>query len=222
VTEVNSGKQVTVYNQDPLTKGKFDNFWSNRPEEDTTYNGSDVTVNKRMSHHWSLTGGASFGHTTGGDVLSSAISQSDLNNPNSQQFRQGVWGLDVPWSYRMSGAYELPFGISASGTYQFLKGAPEVNTVSVGNNTVALTQSTTILLVAPRGNTRLPNIAQLDFSLRKNWRHGGRTFEPRVDFYNLTNQASIINRVTQFGPAYDRASSIQRGRLIKLGVTVEF
>src|SRR5438094_1481145 len=40
VTEVSSGKQVTVYNQDPATKGKFDNFWSNRPEENKNEKGS--------------------------------------------------------------------------------------------------------------------------------------------------------------------------------------
>jgi hypothetical protein len=223
VTELNSGQTVTVYNQDPLTKGKFDNFWSNRPEENTTYNGTDVTVTKRMSNHWSATGGASFGHTRGDVVTSaSALNQPDLNNPNSQQFRYGVFGQDVPWSYRMSGVYELPLGFSASGTYQFLKGAPEINTVSVASNTVALTQGPTIILMAPRGNTRLPNIAQLDVSLRKIWRQEGRTFEPRIDLYNMTNQASITNRVKQFGPAYNRASSIQRGRLIKLGISVEF
>ena len=76
--------------------------------------------------------------------------------------------------------------------------------------------------MAPYGNTRLPNIAQLDMSLRKTWRVGSKTLEPRIDFFNLTNQASIIGRVTQFGPNYQRASSIQRGRLIKLGVSAEF
>ena len=39
---------------------------------------------------------------------------------------------------------------------------------------------------------------------------------------DLTNQASIIGRVTQFGPNYLRASSIQRGRLIKVGISVDF
>jgi hypothetical protein len=118
--------------------------------------------------------------------------------------------------------YELPLGIAASGTYQFMKGAPEINSVSVASNTQRLTQGTTTVQVAPRGNTRLPNIAQMDLSLRKTVRMGRKTFEPRVDFFNLTNQASIIGRVTQFGPSYDRASSIQRGRLIKLGISAEF
>jgi hypothetical protein len=216
VTEVSSGKQVTVYNQDPATNGKFDNYWSNRPEEDTVYNGTDVTLNKRMSNHWSLTGGASFGHTKG-DQLG-----GDLNNPNSAQYRYGVYGMDIPWSYRMSGVYELPYQVSVSGTYQLIKGAPETSTVSVASTTVTLTQGTTTVWVAPYGDTRLPNIAQLDMSLRKTWRMGGRTFEPRIDFFNLSNQASIIGRVTQFGPNYDRVSSIQRGRLIKLGFSAEF
>jgi hypothetical protein len=59
-------------------------------------------------------------------------------------------------------------------------------------------------------------------SFRKIFRLGSKTFEPRLDAYNLTNQASIIGRVAQFGPAYGRASSIQRGRLIKLGFSAEF
>jgi hypothetical protein len=51
---------------------------------------------------------------------------------------------------------------------------------------------------------------------------GARSFEPRVDFYNLTNAATILGRITQLGPTYGRVSSIQRGRLIKMGLNVEF
>ncbi len=216
VTEVSSGKAVTVYNQAPATNRQFDNLYSNRPEENTNYNGADITVNKRMSNRWSLTGGASFGKTTG-DPLG-----GDLNNPNSGNFRYGIFGNDVPWSYRASGVYELPYKISTSATWQFNKGFPETNTVSVASTTVALTQGTTTVWVAPRGSTRLPNVAQLDMSVRRVWRMGSKTFEPRIDLYNLSNQASITNRVTQYGPNYGRASGIQRGRLIKLGMSVEF
>jgi len=44
----------------------------------------------------------------------------------------------------------------------------------------------------------------------------------RDDFYNLTNGNTVLNRVTVLGPAYGRASDIQRGRLIKLGAQVDF
>jgi hypothetical protein len=216
VVEANSGRQVTVYNQAPSLRGRVDNLYLNTDVADTNYNGADLTVNKRMSNRWSLTGGASFGKTVG-DTLG-----TDLNNPNSGEFRRGRVGNDVPWSYRVSGVYELPYLISVSGTFQYYQGFPETTTVSVGNNTVVLTQGATTLTVEPRGTTRLPAVNSLDVSLRKSWRVAGVRLEPRADFYNLTNQATIIGRVAQLGPTYGRVSGIQRGRLIKLGGSIEF
>ena len=46
--------------------------------------------------------------------------------------------------------------------------------------------------------------------------------KPRVDFYNLTNEASIINWVQTVGTAYHRASTVQPGLLIKLGGNYTF
>ncbi|MBI3402488.1 MAG: TonB-dependent receptor [Acidobacteria bacterium] len=219
VTEVNSGKQVTVFNQAPALRGKIDNLWDNFPELDTDFNGADITVNKRMSDHWSLTGGASFGRTVG-DIYATA-STVDLNNPNNT-FRGGVVGNDVPYSYRLSGVYELPYQIWLSATGQYYQGFPETTTVSVGNNTVALTQGTQTLTVEPRGTTRLPAVSSLDMSVRKTFKMNGKSIEPRLDLYNLTNAATILGRIAQLGPTYGRVSSIQRGLLIKLGVNFEF
>jgi hypothetical protein len=222
VTEANSGKQVTVYNQAPALRGKTDYLWDNFSELDTNFNGADITVNKRLSNRWSMAGGASYGKTVG-DIYftSTTVSQVDLNNPNNT-FRRGVIGNDVPWSYRMSGLYEFPYQISVSATAQYYQGFPDTTTVSVGNNTVALTQGTQLLTVEPRGTTRLPAVTSLDVSVRKSWKMGGKSIEPRVDMYNLTNAATILGRITQLGPTYGRVSSIQRGRLIKLGVNFEF
>ena len=61
VTEVNSGKTVTVYNQDPALRDKQDFVWTNAPELDSTYNGMDITLDKRMSNGWMMTGGISIG-----------------------------------------------------------------------------------------------------------------------------------------------------------------
>jgi hypothetical protein len=219
VTETSSGKQVTVYNQAPALRGKIDNLWDNFPELDTDFNGVDITVNRRMSNHWSMTGGASFGKTVG-DIYATATTV-DLNNPNNM-FRQGVVGNDVPYSYRLSGVYELPYQVWVSATGQYYQGFPETTTVSVGSNTVALTQVTQVLTVEPRGTTRLPPVASLDVSLRKTFKMNGKSIEPRMDLYNLTNAATILGRITQLGPAYGRVSGAQRGLLIKLGVSVEF
>jgi len=216
VTEATSGQSITVYNQSAALRGKVDNVFYNDPAGNTEYNGWDFTVNKRMQNHWSLLGGASFGKTTG-DVIG-----GDLNNPNGQQFRFGNVGNDVPWSYRLSGVYDTVYGISLSGTYTYSNGGPELTTVNVTSATVALTQSSQTVVVKPRGDVRLPNVAQLDMSVRKNFRFAGKTVTPRADFYNLSNESAITAWITQLGPTYHRASTIQHGRVMKLGVNVDF
>jgi hypothetical protein len=176
---------------------------------------------RQQAHEPPLVGDrrASFGKSTG-DIYP-ATSASDLNNPNVT-FRRGRIGNDVPYSYRAAGVYQLPYDISLSATVQRYAGFPELTTVSVGNNTVTLTQGATTITVEPRGTKRLPAVTSLDTSLRKFWRVHNLRLEPRIDFFNLTNQATILGRVTQLGPAYGRVSSIQRGRLIKAGMSVEF
>jgi hypothetical protein len=169
-----------------------------------------------MSNKWSINGGASFGKTLG-DILA-----QDLNNPNSAQFRRGLLGNDSRWSYRASGVYQMPQDIFVSGTWQYYQGFPDMTTVAVGNNTIALTQGPTTLVVEPRGTTRLPPVASVDFSVRKSFRVQQLRLEPRLDFYNMTNQASVIGRLAQLGPTYGRISAIQRGALIKAGLNVEF
>ena len=230
VTEANSGQKVTVYNQAPALRGLRDVVWTNEKELDSTYNGGDITLDKRMSNGWMMTGGVSIGKSVGYNGLGGSCATSnsatqcatDLNNPNAKQFSRGIWGNDTPFSFRLSGIYELPLGISMSGTFQHQKGFPEATTVSIGNNTVALTQGTTTIMIEERGTTRLPDLNQLDMSFKKTFRTGTRTFQPRLDIYNLMNSATIINRVTTLGSSYGAVNGIQRGALVKLGMNVDF
>jgi hypothetical protein len=216
VVEATSGQAVTVYNQDPALRGRQDNLWDNDPEMDSTYNGGDITLNKRLSNRWMMTGGVSIGKNVG------YVGTADLNNPNSKDFSRGIQGDDVPVSFRMSGLYELPYGISLSGSYQYQNGFPELTTVSVGSNTVPLTQVTQVVNVKARGDVRYPSLNQVDISLRKAIRMGGKVLQPRLDIYNMTNNATIRTWVTQLGNTYHRPSAIQRGTLIKMGMHIDF
>jgi hypothetical protein len=94
--------------------------------------------------------------------------------------------------------------------------------VGAGVGPGGLTQVTQSLVVLPRGEVRLPNVFSLDFSFRKPVRMGNRSFEPRIDLYNLTNEATKTNWLTQLGGTYHRASTIQAGRMIKVGFNFEF
>jgi hypothetical protein len=63
---------------------------------------------------------------------------------------------------------------------------------------------------------------ELDASFRKAFRSGSRVLQPRVDLYNLANSATITSRGTTLGPSYDGVNAIQRGRLIKFGISLDF
>ena len=107
VVEATSGRQVTVYNQDPALRGRFDVVWDNRSQLDSNFNGVDLTLNKRFDQRWMLMAGVSLGRNR---VTSPAT--ADLNNPNFQ-FRHGVIGNEVPVSVKVSGSYQAPYGIMA-------------------------------------------------------------------------------------------------------------
>jgi hypothetical protein len=216
VTEVVSGREVTVYNQDPALRGKFDVLFHNAPENDTTYNGMDITFNKRMSNRWMLMGGLTLSRNTGREDQN-----LDLNDPNVQ-FSHGLFQNDVPVAFKLSGIYELPWDLKASGTFQHFTGFPEDTIALVTSATVPLTQVNQSLRVEPRGTSRLPATRMMDLSLKKLIRSGNFTIEPGIDVFNVLNAAPIQLRVTQLGPTYGRPSKILAGRLLRFSLNVGF
>ena len=220
VVEKSSGQSVTVYNQDPALRGKFDTLWDNVPEMDSDYNGIELNVRKRLSNRWMVMGGMGYGKNTG-DIYNLVTDRGDLNNPN-YTFRRGVLAQDVPLSLKAVALYELPYGISVSGSGQYFSGFPEIDTVSVGRDTVTLTQVTQVLTVAESGTNRLPSVTLFDLSVRKAFRSGKASIEPVMDLFNLGNVGTITSRATQLGPTYHRVTGILRARMVKFGVNVNF
>lgn len=216
VTEVTSGRTVTVYNLNPALRGKFDVLWDNVSAHDSNFNGLDLTLNKRIDQRWMLIAGVSLG-TNKGDIFGTA----DLNNPNFQ-FRHGVIGNQVPVAIKLSGSYKAPYGMLASAVVQHYTGFPETTTVVVGASTVTLTQVTQSVVVEPRGTTRLPDVNLLDFNVKKRFKTGRFSAEPVVEVFNLLNSNAIQARTTVLGPAYGRASNIVLGRMVKFGVNANF
>jgi len=93
---------------------------------------------------------------------------------------------------------------------------PEFTTVSVGNNTVSPVHGTLSV-----GHTAARSQV-LDMTMRRAFKFGNSTIDPRLDFFNMTNAATIIARTTQLGPTCGQAGSIQGGTLIKAGFDISF
>jgi hypothetical protein len=216
VVEGNSGTALTVYNQAPATRGKFDTVWDNYPALNGTYNGVDVTISKRMSNRWSTLGGVSIGRNTG-DIYGT----SDLNNPNFT-FRQGLLSTDVPFSLKESAVYQALYGIDVAASLEFYKGFPERDTVSVGSNTVILTQVTQSVVISPSGMNRLPDTTMIDLSIKRSFKVGHTAIEPAVNVFNLANANTVSSRITTLGSSYHVVGDLLRGRMVKFGLNVNF
>jgi hypothetical protein len=222
VTEVSSVRQVTVFNQDATTKGKFDTFYTNRPQLDDSYNGVDLTMQKRMSRNWMMLASASFGKTDG-DINTNTNGQNtaDLNNPNLL-FRRGVSSTDVPRFLKISGSYEFPYGIRFAATGSYYTGAPTLTTVVVDSKSAKLTQTNQTLIVEPFGTVRLPNITTVNVDVSKIFTHGGSRVTPQMNIFNLFNRNAATAEITQLGPSYGNATQILGSRLVKFGVNINF
>ena len=217
VIEQTSGQPVTVYNQDPALRGRFDVLFDNYPGLDSAFNGLDVTVNKRMTGRWMVMAGLSLGKNVG-DIFGTG----DLNNPNLM-FRRGVIEFDVPVSMKVSGARTSCRTRSPS--------APTCNTSPDFRRRTRwwwvrirlATQVSQTLIVAERGTNRLPDVNAFDMAIRKRFRlRSGVTAEPALEMFNLGNANTVQGRITTLGSAYHRATSVMRGRMLRFGLNVKF
>lgn len=214
VTEVTTGEQVSLFNQDPATRGLFDTVYFNTPEMNKTFHGVDFSVQKRLANNWSLMASLTYGHDVGN-------SGGDLNNPNNAQYRIGVaTNYDVPVFFKLSGTYQFPYGVQFSSSFQHYTGWPETTVVRVGSDTVRLTQTTQLVVMEPRGTTRMDNVNLMDMSFKKTFGSGSLKFEPRMDVYNVLNQSTVTDRIQQLGPSYHNVIELLGARMIKFGANL--
>jgi Carboxypeptidase regulatory-like domain len=221
VTEVTSGRLVTVYNQAPELLGKFDVYYDNHPELNENYHTVDLVVQKRMSNRWMMMGALTFAKSEGDINSEVAQNTADLNNPNFM-FRRGPVLGTVGRNLKLAGVYELPkgFQVAASGVY--IQGVPLRTTVRVSSNTVRLTQNNQTIDVEPFGAVHTADVKMLDVNFARPFTTGRFRIQPRIDIFNLFNAGVITQSVTQLGPSYGNALAFLGARLIKFGATVDF
>jgi hypothetical protein len=209
VTEVNSGRAVTVYNQAPALRGRNDNVFSNESQLDTNYHGGDITLNRRMQNRWSMIAGASWGKTTG-DILG-----GNLNDPNSSEFRKGRRQRRA--SLQLSGV-RRPVCRQCHGTAQCQRLPGDDGRVGGQQHRGAdqVTQS----VVQPRATERLPNVFSRH-ELCRNFRQGGcRSSRAWTCATSPTMPPSW--RGSSAGTNLSSCEQHQHGRMLKLGFQLEF
>lgn len=214
---------VTVYNLLPQFVGAARNIRDNRPELDTDYQGVEFTAAKRFSRNWQMVAGLTLGRNEGG------MGGGDLNDPNNTLYPRGIIGNDSTVALRVSGTYnDLPGGLNLAGSLVSNTGYPFQSVYNVTRavataHGVALTRASQNVVLSRRGDERLPRVTMADVRVSKTFRFAdGRRFSPQVDFFNITNAATVVSLQNAIGGTYLDPREILSPRIIRVGFSLDF
>jgi hypothetical protein len=229
-----TNQPLTIYNLNPSLLGQtlLEDYTS--PNDVKTYHDVDLTLNARLSNGATLIGGVSTGklHSVLCDVTSANVNAAANNyDPNALNGCND----NEPWrtSLKLTLTYPLPWQFRVSGVFQSLPGLIETRTANnngdfpvsmIVNRSIVptLTQPQLTVRLNQPGTQFLDRDNQLDLSFTRSFRTGPLTIKPTVDLFNVFNVAPVTNASTTYGPALLQPITVLPGRLLRIGIRVEF
>ena len=218
-------RPITVFER--LIPSATDTFLSSFPLG-SNFSAFEISATKRMSNKWQI--------MTGFDWTKRNLAQPISYDPNTLVY--GGRTHTPLWTYKLLGAYELPFGFKFSGNLQLQKGDPYNRTINVTaanlvGRTRALNQGTISgLQMDPSGTYYLPMLPLQNMRLEKTF----ALFEKHrltgaIDIFNVMNANTILSVdslsttvavANKTVPRFGRATSILQPRIFRLGVRYTF
>jgi hypothetical protein len=141
---------------------------------------------------------------------------------------------------KLSGSYQLPFGIRLGGVLQSAEGFgptslsapllapasgnPGKNVTYIVNRTVVptLTQTSVGVLLDEPGTNYMDRVTQLDFNVGKTFAVRNVRLTPQIDIFNALNSNAVVSEVTTFGAALGRPARILDPRFVRFQVKMLF
>jgi hypothetical protein len=216
ITNPITNQPLTVYNQNPSTRGQMQNLLTTIPSLRQAYNGVELQVNTRLTRA-TIFGGLTLGRDYGDQAT------GDLNNPNVSINSQGAIGFDSPVQLRGGFSYLLPASVQVAGSIREASGLPQSRTYVVNTSIVpGLTQVTQNVNAAANGDYRYAWQNLVDLRFAKIIRMSGARFEPTVDLFNLFDNNAVTSANTTLGGVLGRPAAIVTGRLVRIGGQISF
>jgi len=214
---------ITVYSLDPTLVTRRDRVITNVDVLESDYNGVQFSFNKRMSNRWQMLAGVTlqkhegFNHS---GTYTNPGTNTDLNNPNYRLNRAGsAIFTDIPWSFNLSGSYQLPYDVVFSGKYTARDGQPLLRTINI----TGLPQGSETIWVQPRGVDRTEVVDKfLDVRIMKRFAVGRTRLEGSLDVFNLLNANHVLEQTDAIGTTLGRPSRVLAPRIFRFGATVRF
>jgi hypothetical protein len=220
-------------------------FVDNFGQESKVYDGVDLTLNVRLPNSIFVAGGTNTERMR--DNYCYAASDPSLGQLNvSPGANGGTMSLGTTRTdpafcdirppfltqYKFYGSVPLPWGLSASATFQSAPG-PEITASytarnseiapSLGRNLASGANGTATIALIPPGTLYGDRLNQVDVRLAKNFKvTGGPRVQAAFDLYNLFNGNPVIAQNNTYGSAWQRPTVVQVGRLAKFGVQLNF
>ena len=232
-TADDTGKSYTYYEFPTSLNGRAFTRTTlvNDPAADQSYKTIEVAGSRRLAGGWQFSASYSAtlfnvpftcDHSSG---AANFVTRGCNGNPNAEiNTSNNTW----EWSGKISGAYILPYGITASANYDHRSGQPEGRRVLfTGGQTVR----SFLMNVEPVGTIRLPATNLLDLRTAKRFALGGsRSVEVRGDIFNLLNTNTVLRRVLQSGSTYllpftsgaNATTAIVLPRILQVGASFNF
>lgn len=196
------------------------------------FHGLEFTARKRMSNKWMMNGSLSLNRakytsspegyqdTIAGDIFALAALPTD---PTNSQFIQGEETLinSARWVAKLSGLYELPWGINVAGTLNAREGFPFIPNILSPSRPNGL--GTIRVMLEPYAATRYGNLALVDIKAEKRFTLNKLNVNASVDVFNLGNASTVLNRVTtQNSATANRVTEVTGPRVLRFGLRFTF
>ena len=206
------GGPVTYFDYDPAFRGTaFEHStYLNLPGYADRYHNLEIGLDKRMLDRWQM--GVSY-LATRKNVWISGVPYT----PNEEFFpRNETWET----TFRASGSYRAPLGVTAAAVFEYQSGAPLARTVLFRTGLRQL--STVTLRMEPLGSISLPGVKLLNLRASKIFDLNGRRFSVDGDVYNALNANDATTMTVASGPAFGRITAIVPPRVARIGFSYHF
>ncbi len=207
------GGAVTYYDYSAAFAGSafVRNMDVNTEGFENSYNSVEVAAQKRMSNKWQLV--TSF-LATKVDTWRNGVPQ-DPNNDNYFP-KAKYW----EWNFKLSGSYELPWGVQAAAMFTSQSGATWAREARFTTGLARLSE--VILLMEDAAERRLPTQNILNLRFEKRQKVGFGTAALQLDVFNVTNTNVELGVTARSGANFGKITSIVPPLLAKIGVTYSF
>jgi hypothetical protein len=175
----------------------------------------DVQLTKRISDRWQFL--LSYSATRNSTLAPHPGNGAATFDPNVEI---NAGDHTTQTTFRASGLYRLPYGVSVSANFNSESGVPQARQVLVrGGQQIP----NIVINTEPLGGVMLPATNVLDVRFDKSFvLAGAQRLAVRVNFFNAMNASTITAWTLRAGSSYLRPTGILRPRIVAFGVGYTF